>query len=161
MKTAVIYYSMSGNTAQTAQKIAAVLGADLIPVEPVKAYPSKGMRKFIWGGKSAVMGDRPRLNPYRFDGGYDRVILGTPVWASSFAPPIRSFIHENRAALAGKSIAAFACFSGGGDEKAFEKLRRFLGIDAFAARMTLTDPKDKPKPEDDEKIRQFCEQLKA
>lgn len=150
---------MSDNTAQTAEKIADILGADLIPIEPVKEYPSKGMRKFLWGGKSAVMGDKPKLKPYKF-GEYDRIVIGTPVWASSFTPPIRSFIDENRTALTGKEIAVFTCFSGGGADKAIAKLRQFLGIEAFAAELILIDPKDKPKTEDEQKIREFCEKLK-
>ena len=41
MKTAVVYYSMSGNTQQTAEKIADALGADLIRIEPKKEYRPK------------------------------------------------------------------------------------------------------------------------
>ena len=158
MKTAIVYYSMSGNTAQTAGKIADIIGADLIPVEPVKEYPSKGMRKFIWGGKSAVMGDKPKLKPYSF-GDYDRVIFGTPVWASCFTPPIRSFIDENREALKGKRTAVFTCFSGGGADKAIAKLRQFLGIESFDAELILIDPKDKPSKENVDKIAGFCRLL--
>ena len=159
MKTAIVYYSMSGNTQQTAETIASEIGADLIRVDPVKEYPSKGFRKFIWGGKSAVMGDTPRLQPYCFDNSYDRIILGTPVWASNIAPPIRSFIKENHAVLSGKSIAVFTCFSGGGADKAIEKLRQLLEIDRFAAELILVDPKDKPSPENENKIKAFCEKL--
>ena len=156
MKTAIVYYSMSGNTEQTAERIAEQLGADLVRIEPVKAYPDKGFRKFLWGGKSAVMGDQPRLQPYAFDGGYDRIIFGTPVWASSFTPPVRTFIAENREKIAGKSVAVFVCYSGGGADKAIEKLRRFLEIDGFEAELILTDPKDRPTPENEEKIQAFC-----
>ncbi len=160
MNTAIVYYSMSGNTHQTAEKIARLTGAELIRIEPVKEYPSKGFKKFLWGGKSAVMGETPQLQPYRFEGDCDRVILGTPVWASNMAPPIRSFIKENRDALKDRSIAAFICFSGGGADKALEKLRKLLGIDGFDAELVLIDPKDKPSPENEEKIRAFCDKLK-
>ena len=89
MKTAIVYYSMSGNTKYVADKIEEKLNADLIRIEPVKAYPDQGAKKFIWGGKSAVMGEKPKLQPYEFNAEqYDRIIIGTPVWASSFAPPI-------------------------------------------------------------------------
>jgi hypothetical protein len=33
----------------------------------VKAYPTKGFRKFLWGGKSAVMAEKPKLLPYKFN----------------------------------------------------------------------------------------------
>lgn len=160
MKTAVVYYSMEGNTEYAAKKIAEQLQADLIRIEPQKAYPSTGIRKFIWGGKSAVMGDKPKLLPYEFDSGkYDRIIIGTPVWASSFAPPIRSFIAENKDKLKGKGFAVLTCFSGGGAEKAIEKLKHYLDIQSFDAELILIDPKDKPSEDNEKKISGFCSLL--
>ena len=106
-------------------KIAEKIGADIIRIEPVKAYPDKGAKKFIWGGKSAVMGEKPALQPYEFSiEQYDRIILGTPVWASNFAPPIRTFIKENPD-IHEKKIAVFTCFSGGGADKAIEKMKKY------------------------------------
>ena len=159
MKTAVVYYSMSGNTEQTAEKIARQTGADLIRIEPVKEYPSKGFKKFLWGGKSAVMGDTPALQPYRFDGDYDTIVIGTPLWAGTMAPPIKSFINENREKLSGKSISAFICCAGGGAEKAFEKIKAEAGTDTLSAQMILINPKEKPSDENEAKIKAFCDKL--
>ena len=47
MKTAIVYYSMHGNIRYVAKKVADELGADLIELVPKKAYPDKGMIKFI------------------------------------------------------------------------------------------------------------------
>ena len=157
MKAAVVYYSMSGNTEDTARKIAEKLSAELIRIEPEKEYPNKGLKKFIWGGKSAVMGETPALQSYRFSGDYDRVIIGTPVWASNIAPPIRTFIRENKDKLRGKSISAFVCCSGGGAEKALVRLKEALGIEDFTAQTVLIDPKDKPSAENEKKLCAFCE----
>lgn len=159
MKTAIVYYSMSGNTKFVAEKIAEKVNADMIRIEPVKAYPDQGAKKFFWGGKSAVMGEMPQLQPYEFQAEqYDRIIFGTPVWASSFAPPIRTFIHDNKSIL-GKKIAVFMCFSGGGAGKAIDKMKKFIGIDKFEAELVLVDPEKKQKPEDDAKIEEFCSLL--
>ena len=49
MKTAVVYYSMGGNTAWAAARIAERLQADLIGIKPEKQYPDRGFRKFLWG----------------------------------------------------------------------------------------------------------------
>ena len=161
MKTAVVYYSQSGNTEETAKKIAAITGADLIRLEPEKAFPDKGFRKFFWGGKSAVMGDEPPLKPVNFRAqDYDTIILGTPVWAGTFSPPLRTFAGLYRDALEGKTLAFFACMSGAGAEKAAGTLAAFLGIDAFCATLALVDPKDKPDPANDGKIEAFCEAVK-
>ena len=156
MKTAVVYYSMNGNTAMAAGELAKRMDVDLIEIKPEKAYPDKGFRKFLWGGKSAVMAETPRLMPYRFQAeAYDRVVIGFPVWAGNMAPPIRTFVQENREALKGKQIYAFACQSGSGGEKAFRKLLDCLGRDTLAATVILIDPKDRPSAENDRKIEEF------
>ena len=156
MRTAIVYYSMSGNTEFVAEKIAKKLEADVIRIEPVKAYPDKGVKKFFWGGKSAVMGEEPELLPYDFQAEqYDTIIIGTPIWASSFAPPIKTFLSENRN-IADKKIAVFTCFSGGGADKAIEKMKKFIGVDDFLATLILVDPKDREKPENDGMIEEFC-----
>ena len=161
MKTVIVYYSMGGNTAFAAEKLAEKLDAGLLRVEPLTAYPEKGAKKFLFGGKSALMGEKPALKPYEFDADCERVIFGFPVWASHVTPPLRTFIEENRTALQGKRFAAFACQMGSGGEKALESLRVFLSIDAFDAQTILIDPKDKPSEGNDRKIEDFCIALSA
>ena len=159
MKTIIVYYSLEGNTEYAAQTIANKLDADLLRIEPAKSYPTGGFRKFFLGGKSAVMGETPELVSYCFQPErYGRVIFGFPVWAGNVTPPIRTFVKEND--LKGKSIAAFACQSGAGAEKAFGKLKLLLGVDAFEAELILIDPKVKPSAENTENIKSFCDRLK-
>ena len=160
MKTAVVYYSMSGNTAETAKKIAEAAAARLVEIRPVKAYPDRGVRKFLWGGKSAVMAETPALQPYDFDAeNYDRIVIGFPVWASNMAPPVRTFVQENKAALQGRQIMAFACQSGNGAEKAFRKLAECLGREALDATLVLIDPKDRPRAENERRLQEFLRRL--
>ena len=160
MKAAIVYYSMSGNTEFAAKKIADAISADLIKLEPKKTYPSKSFKKFLWGGKSAVMGDTPELLPYEFDAGkYDTIIFGYPVWASNFTPPIKTFIKDNMKSIAGKSFAVFACSSGGSADKSIDKLKNYLLIQDFKATLSLIDPKDKPSDENERKISKFLSEL--
>lgn len=162
MKTAIIFYSMGGNTALTAGRLAEALSADLIEIRPKRAYPDKGLRKFLWGGKSAVMAETPELEPYTFSAAeYDRIIIGSPVWASNVAPPVRTFVRDNLENLKDKKIAAFVCQSGSGGEKALRKLADCLGISALPAAMVLIDPKDRPRPENDRKMADFLSQLQG
>ncbi len=158
MRTVIVYYSLEGNTDFTAKKIAEKTGADLLRLEPEKAYPDSGFRKFFWGGKSAVMAETPALRPYAFDpAAYERVIFGSPVWAGNMTPPLRTFIREND--LGGKRFAVFACESGSGAEKAFAKMKALLGVGAFDAELILIDPKSKPNDNNDAKIDAFCAAL--
>jgi len=156
MKTAIVYYSMNGNTAMVAKKLADGMKADLIEIRPEKSYPDKGFKKFLWGGKSAVMAETPALMPYTFSADeYDQVVLGFPVWAGNVTPPIRTFVQTHKAELNGKRIAAFACQSGSGGENAFKKLLNCLGQEKLSATMILNDPKDRPRPDTDQKIEEF------
>ncbi len=158
MKTLIVYYSLEGNTEYVADKIAETCGFDTLHLVPVKKYPDSGFRKFFWGGKSAVMAETPELEPYTFDSAnYDRIIFGFPVWAGNVTPPIRTFVKEND--LKGKQIAAFACQSGSGAEKAFGKLKAAIGIEALEAELILIDPKEKPSDENKQKIEDFCRKL--
>ena len=160
MNTIIVYYSMSGNTDWTARAVAERLGAALLRIEPETAYPDSGFKKFFWGGKSAVMAETPALKPYEFDpAAWEQVIFGFPVWAGNVTPPLRSFLREQGAALQGKRVAAFACQSGAGAEKAFGKLEALLGR-PLDARLILNDPKTKPDAGADEKLRDFCDRCK-
>ena len=160
MKNLIVFYSLEGNTEYVADRIKEITGADVLKLVPVKAYADKGFAKFFWGGKSAVMAEKPKLQPYSVDlSQYDRVIFGFPVWASNVTPPLRTFIEDNRASLAGKKIAAYACQSGGGAPKAFMKLSECIGIAEFEKTAVFIDPKSKRTDRSDARIDSFGKEL--
>jgi multimeric flavodoxin WrbA len=70
-------------------------------------------------------------------GAYDLVIIGTPVWAWSYAPAMKTFLEETK--IEGKKIALFCCH-GGGPGKALEKLRAAVPGNSFAAEASFHDP---------------------
>ena len=157
MKTLVVYFSLEGNTEYVAKRMEKITGADLLQLVPKKAYHDKGFAKFFWGGKSAVMAEKPELEETKVDlAGYERIIFGFPVWASNFTPPLRTFIEDNAEGLKGKRFSAFACQSGAGAEKAFKKLAKCIGITDFEHTAVFIDPKAKSSSETDEKIDSFC-----
>ena len=161
MKLAIVYYSQSGNANFVANEMAKYLDADIVRIEPEKAYPNKGFKKFFWGGKSAVMGETPALVSYEFDANkYDVVVIGYPVWASTFAPPIRSFVEQNKASLQSKKIVAFATSSGGNAEKSFVKLANLLKANTIFPTLAIIDPFVKPSDDKLAQIEAFCLQIK-
>ena len=160
MRTLVVYYSMEGNTAYAADRIAKALGADTLRLRPKKEFPSKGALKFVWGGKSALMAEAPELVATDVDvDAYERIVLGTPVWASTFAPPLRTFLKGHD--IAGKRVAAFVCQAGSGGEKALARLRQCAGVSAFEAEAILIDPLERPSQDTEDKISTFCSTLLA
>ena len=158
MMTAVIYYSLEGNTKYAAERIAARLGADLTPLVPVKKYPTGKVSKYFWCGKSAMFRESPRLEPYRFDQNkYDLLILGTPIWAETFTPPLRTFIQENK--LRRKKVALFASCSGGPAEKCFAQLKKETGDCTVVSTLRLVEPLKGIQAEVDRNISNFCSAL--
>ncbi|MBQ5441891.1 MAG: flavodoxin family protein [Firmicutes bacterium] len=158
MKSLIVYYSMSGNCEYVARTIASYTGCDVLELEPVKAYPREGFKKFLVGGRAAVFGEIPPLKPYSFDASkYDRVIFSFPVWASRVAPPIKSFIVQNRDKLEGKKFSAAITQGGSGGEKALAKLVKMLGVDSLEKEIILIEPKTRPEHEKDLAIKAFCD----
>ena len=157
MRSIIVYYSLEGNTEYVANIIKEGTDADILRLEVKKEYPKGGLKKFLWGGKSAVMAETPDLQPYDFNADdYDTVIFGFPVWAGTITPPIRSFVKEND--LSGKHISAFACQAGSGGEKAFARLEELLNT-RLENKLILNDPKSRPSTENEKAIKEFAEKL--
>ncbi|MDD4200529.1 MAG: flavodoxin [Eubacteriales bacterium] len=162
MNILIVYFSLEGNTDYAAGKIAEAVGGDTLRLFTKKAYIDQGFSRFVWGGKSAVMAEKPELEPYDVDlGAYEMIVLGFPVWAFTFAPPLRTFIEENRNILNKKPLAAFACQSGMGAERSFAELKKCIGIADFVAEAVFIDPKAKQKEDTDKKIETFSLILKT
>lgn len=159
MKRLIVYFSLEGNTEYIANKLADKIGAEKLKLVPLKAFADKGFAKFFWGGKAAVMSEKPELEPYTFNADVDEVIIGFPVWAGNITPPIRTFVSDNHEALKGKRISAFACQSGAGAEKAFSKLKAMLEIEDFYETAIFINPKEKPSEENDLKLDLFSKKI--
>ena len=159
MKIALVYYSLDGDTAFAAEKIGLRLEADIIRLKPVKEYPTEKIAKYFWAGKSASFQESPKLMPYAFDiNMYDVIILGTPIWAGTFAPPLRTFIRAQ--VWEGRKVALFACCSGGGAEKCFQQLRNETHGSIKLPALRLIDPLRNNGTELDTAIVGYCEGLK-
>lgn len=159
MRVAVVYFSLEGNTKYVAEKIAKELNADMIQLIPVKEYPTGKVSKFFWGGKSTTFKETPKLESYQFDpDNYELVILGTPIWAGTFVPPLRTFLKKTK--LTGKKVAMFANCSGGSAEKCFMQLENELSDCTVLSTLRLIDPIKNANSENNEIIVGFCTRLK-
>jgi len=140
MKTAVVYYTLSGNCALVAQEIKSQLGADSIRLQTKDEKKRGKVGSMFWGVGMVFSHKKPPLKPYSFDASaYELIVIGVPVWAGSPAPPVETFLSE--ANIKGKKIALFVCHAGGkGNSK--EKLKALLDGNEIVA---VTDFKDAVK----------------
>ncbi len=96
MKTLVVYYSLQGSTRLVAQLVAEAAGADLLELKPVEDVNPRGFMKYVRGRSQAFKGVVPELEPVTVDPqGYDRLIIGSPVWAVTFAPAVRALFQKH------------------------------------------------------------------
>lgn len=160
MNVAVVYFSLEGNTKFVAEMIASELDATMLPLIPVKEYPKGKFSKLFWCGKSATFKERPKLKTYHFNpDDYDLIILGTPIWAGTFAPPLRTFFRNNR--LSGKRVALFASCSGGPVEKCFAQLEKEMSDCTVLSTLRIIDPVKNADPANNERVMDFCAKLKS
>lgn len=139
MKTLVVYYSLEGNTKLIAQTLKEELNCDIVELKPEKEYPDKGFKKFFWGGKSVLFKEKPTLlNEEIKINNYDNIILGTPVWAGTYAAPFNTFIKQYK--INNKNIALFACHGGGGANKCFNNYKKEFSNNNFIGEIDFIDP---------------------
>lgn len=138
MKKLIVFYSLDGNTRFIAQEIAKNIEGDILELKTVKAIPEKGIMKYFWGGKQIVMKEQPEFQPYnRNFNDYELIFLGTPVWAGTFVPAIKTFLSEND--LSNKKIFLFAS-CGGSIDKTFINLKKELNGAKIIGELGLLNP---------------------
>ena len=126
MKSAVIYYSSSGNTASVARILTAHLGRQG-QVDPIELEPLDESGSFLGQCKRAFFRRRAQLKPVNFDlAQYDLVCIGTPVWAFGPAPAINSYLDQC-SGVKGKKILLFSTYgSGTGNQRCLNSMRACL-----------------------------------
>ncbi|HTZ11583.1 MAG TPA: NAD(P)H-dependent oxidoreductase [Candidatus Margulisiibacteriota bacterium] len=126
MKSAVIYYSFSGNT----RKVAMILSEYLrrlgeVSVIELKA-PGESNNFFTQAGK-AFRHKREEIETVELDlAGYDLISLGTPVWAFGPAPAMNSCL-DRCSGIKGKRVILFTTYgSGTGNERCLNYMQQIL-----------------------------------
>ncbi len=143
MKQLIIYYSYEGNTKLIAEEMANATGSDLMMIRPLKEMKSKGFMKYVWGGKAAVMKQKPKLEPLTHNmEDYDRIIFGSPVWAGTFAPPFNTLFSDIK--IKNRDVGVFCCHAGGMG-KVFDNFKKHLKYNNLVGEMEIIDPLESDK----------------
>lgn len=111
MKTIIIYYSYGGNTQRIADMLKKELNCDAAEIKTVTPYTGSYDSVVDQGQKEVESGFMPKIQPLNIDlTEYDTVILGAPVWWYTFAPAMKTFLHDTD--LSGKTVYPFATNGG-------------------------------------------------
>jgi flavodoxin len=157
MKALVIYYSFEGNTRFLAEQMAETTGGELLELKPLEEMKSKGFMKFIWGGKQVMSRKCPDLRPFEKNpADYDLIFIGTPVWAFTYAPALRTFF--SRTELSGKKVALF-CSCGGGAGKTLPRMREALAGNEILGEICFVEPLRSGTEAKGQQAREWAEQM--
>jgi flavodoxin len=155
-KTGIVFYSRTGTTKKVAEELAKKLDATLIEV--IDNKDRKGPIGYIKAGRDAMKKHLTGIQHEDIDiSSFDTIIIGTPVWAWTITPAIRTFIEQNKKIMMEKNHAFFCTMGGSGNEQSFREMERLLGKKPYA---TLTlKTKEVVKSVSEEKIKKFVEEL--
>jgi len=126
MKSAIIFYSYSGNTAKVAKTLAEELKskgiADIIRLEPEDEPDS-----FLGQCRRAFFKKKANIKDTIFDlSSYSLICFGTPVWALGMTPAMRTYI-DKCTRIDSKQIILFTTYgSGTGNNKCLNEMQALL-----------------------------------
>ncbi len=123
----VSYFSATGATKRIAEDIASTVNADLFEIEPVLKYTAEDLE---WMGKKSRAYDEMKNKSFRppivkkslNTEGYEKVILGFPVWWNTAPTIVNTFLDSYN--LVGKKVYVFVTSGATGVEKSFKDLKR-------------------------------------
>ncbi|MDD5004970.1 MAG: flavodoxin [Candidatus Omnitrophica bacterium] len=126
MRSAIIYYSYSGNTRKVAQELKKYLEKQG-SVELAELKPLDESDNFFVQSKRALFGKEAIIENTQFDlTGFDVICLGTPVWAFGPSPAMNTFLKKCFG-LKNKTVVIFTTYgSGTGNNKCIRKIQKTL-----------------------------------
>lgn len=138
MKALVVYHSRSGTTRRVARLLAGRLQADLEEIVPLQPHAGDGAGYAQCLLESLAALTPAILPPARDPRRYGLVVVGTPIWCWSLCGPVRTWLMQQRDALARVRLGLFCTMGGSGASLAFERMETLAGRES-AARLALTD----------------------
>ena len=152
MKTLVAFYSRSGITKKVAEAIQAGLGCGIEEIIDLKNR--SGIFGFLSAGYSATTKKLTDIKkPEKDPSTYELIIIGTPIWAGSMTPAIRTYVNwlKSTGALS-KLKTAFLCTGGSANsDKVLAFMVELVGKESVATLGVRRDDVDSS----DQKIKSF------
>ncbi|MCF7906520.1 flavodoxin [Patescibacteria group bacterium] len=109
----MIFYSLTGNCRKIANELNKKYPSDIIELKLKRGFkkPKMNFTNILIGGFQAATKKTPEINNLDINlNNYNQIILGTPVWASTMSPAIRTFLKKYN--IENKKIIIFASYKG-------------------------------------------------
>jgi flavodoxin len=150
MKILVVYYSRTGNTKKAALQISRELRAQTDEIIDLKDRKMK-IVGWLVSGRDASKGSLTEIKCKKDPSKFDLVIVGTPIWAWTLTPAIRTYL-----AIKKFKKVAFFCTCGGDSGKAFVEMQRLSKKPVATLVLSEKDLKGSRV-----KVKEFCKRLRS
>jgi flavodoxin len=124
-KVLVVYYSESPNknTQTVAMWIHEAVGGDIQKIEMVEPYTGSYGEILRRSREEFKNNIKPEIKPFeRNITDYDVIFIGSPIWFSTYALPVATFLANN--SFKGKTIVPFCTHGGGGAGNFYDDIRK-------------------------------------
>ncbi len=108
----ISYFTWSGNLRKIAKEIQSYTEGDLFEITPQNPYPTDYFQAIYMVQKENEEDIYPKLKSEINTDNYDLILLGSPVWRYTVAPPVKTFLKTNN--FSGKKIAPFVSYGDNG-----------------------------------------------
>lgn len=157
MSILALYYSRTGRTKKVAERLSALLKADLEPLHDQD--DRRGFLGYVRSGRDAILKRPAILQPLAHaPADYDLVVLGSPIWAFTICSAVRTFLEQHAPAI--RRAAFFCTHGGGGAARAPAEVESLLGSPLAVPVLSLQD-RIVDRGEGETEIARFVESLVA
>ena len=161
MKALMVYYSRTGNTRRVADAVVECMrdSAEVDVEELIDRRNRRGIGGSIGAGKDAMFKRPTEIDPVKADvASYDVVLIGTPVWAFTMCPAVRTFLAEHARQV--KQTVFFLTTGGSGIERTLKHMQEMCRKDPLAT-LAVTEKELKRFDNVTSRISAFVEEVLA
>lgn len=139
-RTLIVYYSYTNNVERIVNELRTQIDADVVEIEPAEKGLDYAANNYAIGSAQIAAirnnpGDAasyPPIDPVNVNfADYDCIIIGAPLWWSSMAAPLQTFLFHHGNDMAGKNIGLIVSSASSGISGVEADVRRLVPAGNF------------------------------
>lgn len=139
-RTLIVYYSYTNNVERIVNELCTQIAADVVEIEPAEKGLDYAANNYAIGSAQIAAirnnpGDAesyPPIDPVNVNlADYDCIIIGAPLWWSSMAAPLQTFLFQHGKDMAGKNIGLIVSSASSGISSVEADARRLVPAGNF------------------------------
>ncbi len=159
MKILIVFYTRTGITRKAAEDMAELLKkhVDNVQMEELIDHKDRsGKIGYLAAAKDAMRKNETEIDEIKHHPkDFDMIILGTPVWAGTMAPALRTYLNSYRKDM--HDVSFYCTHGGGGASKTFKGIKSILDLSPKAT-LSLRD-KDVKEGKHSSELQEFIKTI--